>query len=275
MKDIDLNNEAWSPIGRKKAPSSSSNSNVGFSGTFDGNDHTISGLNVTSAEVGVKDSGDLDEGNGFNQFDGYGGLFCLTVNATIKNLTVSGSVSCDSAGGIVGRAKGGTIENCVSNVTVVGDRKAGGIAAMTEISKTNGQGNIAIKNCTNIGAISINVNANETGSYAGGIIGYANDVGLVESCVNNATIGADRCGAKCTGGIVGAVTNNASIIKDCTNYGDVYAGNSYHISQNVEVYGGQILAYQGDACTLTMTTNVENGSLSGIAGFVADRRKTN
>ena len=101
--DIDLNNEPWTPIGigeDKRAE------DLPYSGTFDGNGHTISGLNVYYG-------------------DKNGGLFCYVKSATIKNLTVAGSVTYSSGdgiayGGIVGCADSSTIENCTNRCTVTG-----------------------------------------------------------------------------------------------------------------------------------------------------------
>ena len=77
------------PIGNETTP---------YSGTFDGNGYTISGIDINSTVNGV-------------------GLFGYAGNATIKNLTVEGKVT-NTAGataGIVGYVKALpiTVENCV------------------------------------------------------------------------------------------------------------------------------------------------------------------
>lgn len=63
--DIDLNNRSWTPIGNISKP---------FCGTFDGQNHTITNLNVNLAGKAVEAAG----------LFGY-----LDSNATVKNLTVS------------------------------------------------------------------------------------------------------------------------------------------------------------------------------------------
>lgn len=95
--NIDLKNEDWTPIGiGNGTENNGATIDFPYSGTFDGNGHTISGLNV-------------------NYRNKNGGLFCYVMNATIKNLTVAGSVTHSSEdgvayGGIVGCADSSTIK---------------------------------------------------------------------------------------------------------------------------------------------------------------------
>ena len=86
--DITLTGK-WTPISNKSAIASA------YSGTFDGDKHTISGLQISATAA--------------NQ-----GLFGLINGATIQNLKVSGEVSSTKSyvGGIVGKVQSGTIENC-------------------------------------------------------------------------------------------------------------------------------------------------------------------
>ena len=77
-------------------------SNV-FAATFDGNNNNLSGLNISVAGNNV-------------------GLFGYISGATIKNLTVNGSVKGSSnVGGVVGYALNGTIENVTNNASVNAD----------------------------------------------------------------------------------------------------------------------------------------------------------
>lgn len=87
----------WTGIG---VPQSSK----GFAGTFNGNGYTISGIAISNvSNVGPK-----------------GALFNLTSGATIKNITVKGSVTSNRfIGGLVGRViNGATIENCNIDLTL-------------------------------------------------------------------------------------------------------------------------------------------------------------
>lgn len=77
-------------------------SNV-FSATFDGNNNNLSGLNISVAGNNV-------------------GLFGYISGATIKNLTVNGSVKGSQyVGGVVGYALNSTIENVTNNASVNAD----------------------------------------------------------------------------------------------------------------------------------------------------------
>lgn len=104
--DIDLNNQAWTPIGNENG----SDAELAFSGTFDGNGHTISGLyiNITGSYSPAK-KGRL-----------YQGLFGCVEDGTVQNLIVTGSVTIGNEksvnvsyiGGIVGINDGGKVQNC-------------------------------------------------------------------------------------------------------------------------------------------------------------------
>ena len=157
-EDIDLNNEPWTPIGIGE---DTRKEDLPYSGTFDGNGHTISGLNV-------------------NYGDKNGGLFCYVKSATIKNLTVAGSVTYSSGdgiayGGIVGYADSSTIENCTNRCTVTGRWYAGGIVGWSA--------NTTITGCANFGNISISgINC------VGGICGYLSSYASDETSTNFSTI---------------------------------------------------------------------------------------
>ena len=124
--DIDLTGKAQNPIG---------NEDTKFTGTFDGDNHEITGVSITGSEQGT-------------------GFFGYISGATIKNLTVGGSVesSKSRAGGIVACVTGvSTIENCTSNVSVVGKGGATGGIVGTYIS---GKGSkVSVINCVNNGDV--------------------------------------------------------------------------------------------------------------------------
>ena len=121
-----------------------------FSGTFDGCGHTISGLNVQSSTA--------------NQ-----GLFAAINKATIRNLNVSGTVSCGTKnyiGGIVGKVQAGTIENCSFSGSVTGSAKAGGIVGQLQKG--------SIENCYSTGVVG------GTAAQFGGIFAFSN--ATVKNC---------------------------------------------------------------------------------------------
>ncbi|MCR5356718.1 MAG: hypothetical protein K6E63_04865 [Lachnospiraceae bacterium] len=128
-----------------------------FSGIFDGQGHTISGLTVTGS-------------------DSYTGLFCITQeSAVIKNLKVQGSLIPSgkplATGGIVGD-NFGCITGCSFEGNIEGYDYTGGIAGYNEQS-----GNISA--CKSSGYI--------TGMhFTGGITGY--NLGIINGCTNECRV---------------------------------------------------------------------------------------
>lgn len=108
--DIDLAGEDWVPIGTDETP---------FAGKFNGGNHTISGLRITTEVMRDLTVSDM-KGKG-------GGLF-LNVegeNAQIANLTLEGSIdgapsgNVLAAGGIAARlGPGAVIYRCLNKATV-------------------------------------------------------------------------------------------------------------------------------------------------------------
>ena len=166
--DIDLEDEQWTPIGIYD------NSATHFKGTFDGQDHAVTGLKVAeSSKNGV-------------------GFFGKVFTGTIKNLTVEGSVSapgCNYVGGIVGHGYA-TITNCTFKGTVggVGAAQVGGIA---------GSGGFTVDRCSVYGDVS-------AGCWAGGIVANAQDGGAYTNCYVEGTISSD--GTYWGGGAAGIMT---------------------------------------------------------------------
>ena len=154
--NIDLNDELWTPIG------SFNDATTQFKGTFDGQNHAVTGLKVEESRK-----------NGV-------GFFSKVYTGTIKNLTVEGSVSapgCTYVGGIVGHGYA-TITNCTFKGTVSGSGAAqvGGIA---------GSGGFTVTNCSVYGDVS-------AGCWAGGIVGNCQDGGAYTNCYVEGTISSER-----------------------------------------------------------------------------------
>ena len=157
--DIDLNNEAWTPIGP--------NTGSAYTGTFDGRGHTVKNLSVT-----------------VNGQPGRAGLFGCVKDGTIRKLTVAGSVSCTAnqgwCGGIAGYANDETIENCASLCTVSctgKDARVGGIVGLVDYNSRTA----IIRDCYNIGKIT---GRSDNGSGdAGGICGFYMS-GKISNCYN-------------------------------------------------------------------------------------------
>ena len=182
--DIDLGKNPWTPIGKDSHE---------FTGCFDGQGHTVSGLKVE----GVADAG----------------LFGVAKAATIKNVVVQGTVSGTSyAAGILARAKttACTIENCGNEADVTASKYAGGILGGIGTYGVS----CAISGCYNTGTI---VNTGN-GNYAAGIIGYDYGVTPVTDCYN---VGAVASSSGYAGGIRGNLSSTVGTITRCYNTGAV------------------------------------------------------
>ena len=148
--------KAWTPIGIYN------DSKTHFKGTFDGQNHTVSGVEVTE-----------------NRANGVG-FFGKVYTGTIKNLTVEGTITttgCNYVGGIVGHGYA-TISNCTfkGNVGSTNTMQVGGIA---------GSGGFTITNCSVYG----NVTAE---CWAGGIVGNCQNGGAYTNCYVEGVISAGR-----------------------------------------------------------------------------------
>ena len=261
-KSITVTN--WTPIGQKGRDNK-------FAGTFDGNGQTviINGINSS-----------LD-----SAFGGYAGFFGAVKGATIKNLTVDGTINGADVAGIVARMDGGTVENCVNKATVTGNRKAAGIVVITK-----GSGEATIQNCKNYGPIQstgdraggiVNlvqiatevlncknygaVTSEATGTYAaGGIVGW---VGLeqsgaqfkIDGCENTAAVS----GKGAAGGILGGASGSVGTVSSCINSGTVTLSGPAGTSNEHANIGGVVGQGHTDMEGLAATGNTSTGALAG------------
>lgn len=131
-----------------------------FSGTFDGDGHTVT-LNITASTANV-------------------GLFSkLAGGAVVKNVKVDGTVSgTEGVAGIAAQANGATISGCINCAIISATgRYVGGI-----VGKLRGG---TVENCYNTGAISSS--RDRKGVNLGGIAGYIDSNGSVKNCYNSGT----------------------------------------------------------------------------------------
>jgi hypothetical protein len=249
--DIDMEHDTEF-FGIGIAPFSVSNSTRWcFKGTFDGDGHKISNLQIngtTFSEDGTAQKA------GANASRKYVGLFGVLTGGTVKNLTLDETCHIDGysyVGGITGSlGANSAIINCHVAAEVVGyEGYVAGIAAMTnnvtayidkcEFSGTvkscyqyvggiAGYGKAPISNCINTGDIigeSFNASV-QAGKqrYVGGIIGYA-DAGF--SCTNCFNAGSISATYEAAGGIIGYlyIGSSPSVVKNCVNIGYVTSGN--------------------------------------------------
>ncbi len=201
-KNINLTGKEWTPIGRGSSP---------YTGTFDGGNHTISGLTVTGSEeyAGLfgyigKDGGTVKnvklenvQITSDNQYANVGGVAGFS-RGNIENCSVSGSVSGNSnsdgtdncVGGVVGQQFGGSITGCSSSAIVEGMGGVGGVAGKTDNRAT-------LTACYSTDNVTLESN-NSNSTYAGGVVG-----------VNGVSSTLTACYA--TGKVTGTGTGSGSI----------------------------------------------------------------
>ena len=181
--NIDLNNEAWTPVGQTGATQ--------FKGTFDGNSKQISNLKInTQAQTGANYSS---------------GLFGWLNAATVKNVLVSGAYveGNHNVAVIAGylETTGCTVENCdVENATVIGYHandnacgdKVGGVVGHA------GNAGVVVKDCD------IKNSTITAGRDAGQVVGAAKTAN-VQNCT------ATNVGVSATGDCTGANVRNEVI----------------------------------------------------------------
>lgn len=229
--NIDLGGEEnpWEPIGY---------GGKSFTGTFDGDGHTISGLYLNSSSIGRADRGAGlftsvgQDGSVKNltvegkidptglEHSSIGGVVGVNNGGTISSCTgsvdITGSVD-SNVGGIVGSSESGTIENCCNtgsiNVTGSVDSNVGGIVGLA--GNPNGRVTVTVENCENTGKVTVGGKG-----LIGGIVGRANGGSTVSNCRNSGDISVNKEGNSITGGIVG---DNYGAISRCNNTGAVSA----------------------------------------------------
>ena len=225
--DITLSGE-WEPIGFIDSNTDEKNpetdNNKPFKGIFDGCNHTINNLKISSTD------------------NKYNGLFSFVVDGTIRNITIGkeSEISGSQGAGVVGYLYGfkGNISNCVNNANT----NCGGIARVIagqhiiynckNYGTVNGMGGILgssngidewpeeyknyshkIINCGNYGKI-----MRKRGDYCGGLVGFFK--GDILNCCNKGEISNNT--ATYTGGIAG---NIVGAIENCYNIKNISGKN--------------------------------------------------
>ncbi len=261
----------WTPIGTAETP---------FTGTFDGNGHTIKGLKVniesdydiyaglfgyvnggTVRNVGMIDS-NIKAGEYYNAY--VGGIVGYLVGGFIEGCYNTGDITTSSssyesrsyAGGIVGYLVGGVIEGCYNTGDITAssfyesNSYAGGIAGYDD-------GYTAIRNCHNTGSVT------GDSTYAGGIAGNLDNSTTITSCYNTGSVTGNLAG-----GIVGYVYGGSITISNCYNTGSV-TGN----------LAGGIAGILNNSTTITSCYNTgsvtgDSTYAGGIAGYVCGSSTT-
>ena len=170
----------WTPIATSASP---------YTGIFDGQNHTISGLY-------------------FNQEDSYDvGLFSRN-NGKIANAGILDSYfyGTSKVGGVCGNNYTGTITNCYNTGSVSGLGNLGGVSGYNYTG--------SITNCYNTG------NVSGSSGFVGGVSG-CNSKGTIINSYNAGSVS----GLECVGGVSG--DNDTGSITDCYNIGSVSGSEGY------------------------------------------------
>lgn len=230
---------------------------VNFSGTFDGNGYSISGLYaVGSTQVGFI-------GN-------------TTATAVIKNLTIKDShfEADTTVAGIVAFVTPGTpdapayitIENCVNYAEIVINKKEGNSGGILgEVITTAKKENLVVANiskCVNYG----NVTSKTGNGYIGGVVGRLSGAGTVSECANFGTItGASAI----VGGVLGQLSWNGAddarytiLVENCLNAGAV---NGTHVSGGIAARAYELVTIKNcvNLGQLTVTKDDSNANRFG------------
>ena len=249
--DIDLSSvcsksSPWTPIGDHA-------SNKDYRGTFDGQNHKITGLYL-------ENKGTFNNGSSY-----YTGLFGLCDGATVKNLSVYGEAKAITryVAGIVGRACGvsthrtATIENCHNFVTLTGSPTNDQIYGHAGVVAT--AQDAVIRGCSN--------QADITGyeGYTGGVVAVAsNGETTIENCWNTGNIHLRgwQTEFRGVGGIAGRLENTATVT-NCYNTGNI---SFFYKTQRIAQAAGGIVGLVGGTSgthSIALTGCYSMGEISG------------
>lgn len=197
----------WTPIATSASP---------YTGIFDGQNHTISGLyfnQENSYDVGlfgrnngkIANAGILD--SYFYGTSKVGGMCGNNYTGTISNCYNTGSVSgIGTAGGVSGYNYTGSITNCYNTGNVSGSSGfVGGVSGYNDGG--------TITNCYNVGSVG-------GSGYVGGVNGW--NKGIITNCYNTGSVSGTGVNV---GGVIGRNESNASIT-NCYYDSTIYTGNA-------------------------------------------------
>lgn len=211
-ENINLTDMEWTPIG--------TNYNNAYTGIFDGNGKTITGLTVTGSDQYAGLFGRIGSGGTVknvvlegvqitsdNSLGSVGSVAGYSYG-NIEYCSVSGSVSVSGisdVGGVVGYQVGGSITGCSSSATVKGTQRAGGVAGATNSGAI-------LTACYATGSVTL-VSNNDIGTYfAGGVVG-SNGGSCIQACYAWGSVTGSGSGTIYVGGVTG--TNDVGTLTAC------------------------------------------------------------
>lgn len=269
-----------------------------YTGTFDGNHHTISGLYVNAPGTsyvgffGKKSGGtvkNLTIADSYFEGTSFVGGICGLDQGNVSGCTNTGTVKGKETyvGGICGY-NGGTVSGCTNSGAVTGGVNAvGGICGHASQAKVTGCVNIGtvtgglyntggicgnaykadVSGCTNSGAV--------TGSYCvGGVCGICDETTTVSGCSNSGAVS----GSTSVGGVCG---ENKGSVKNCYYNSEVHSGDAVGrndsgtvnsvLGKTTKEFASGEVAYLLNGSTSTGTLawkqNIDNGTPDAVPQF--------
>ncbi len=219
--DLDYSGKDYTPVG---------NDEYGFKGTFNGDGHTISHVNIQSDLIFIGLFGWLESGGsingltlgegssiaGKNRVGGIVGCCGGAINGCniVEGVTISATHA--YVGGIVGTCVGGNVSNCQNRAAVSSNTNAcGGIVGIVSDSGE-------VLQCSNYGSV-------QASEDCGGIVGRLTYCSMVTECINEGSISGDEN----VGGIAGFINEQSGncfcSVSNCLNLGGVSASNSNYL----------------------------------------------
>jgi len=266
--DLNLSAYPWVPIG--------TNSATAFRGIFDGQGHTINGLeikniisrqyaglfgyigtggivrdvNLTNTIITANYAGTVYVGGvaGYNAGGSNGGIFNCSVSGTVSG-TASGSASTAYVGGVVGyNASSSRVEGCVKSSSVTAnsgyDAIAGGVVGY----------NLGItRNSSNNGSATAN-SPTSGRAYAGGVTGVNDPSGTIQNCLNSGSVTGTTSVTRLSlvGGVAG---ENRGAVSNCTNKGGISSSSKSQV--------GGVAGYNASDATVSHCSN--SGTVNGTS----------
>ena len=248
-QDINLNNEAWTPIGTSSKP---------YNGTFNGQGHKISNLFV-------------DGGSSSNQ-----GLFGVTHDGEIKNLVVENAK-------VSGRLNvavvcGQPYTSKYTNITVKGHVEVNGLAYVGGVGGKNAYADwtdvtVVVDEKSYVNAYSIENNTAYR-TYVGGVCGFNGEGG---HSFKNITSNINVKGSTCDVGGLFGIAHYSNKFENCVCTGDVEIYAAEEADEAQEIGGiagvwhnatGYSVEMKNCSFTGTLKTNIEgvNFYYGGLVG---------
>jgi len=163
MDDIDLSKVEWKAVGDNEKP---------FTGSFDGNGHTVTNLNLKVTH---------------QEDSSYAGLFGVTDGAEISNLAIENcEITSETRGGIyagalVGKAKNTVIEDCYVDGQIIVEKKTaytiGGIVGAVFQQEADTDKEYNVSHCIS----NVKIDTNKYQGESGTLAGYVENTALLEN----------------------------------------------------------------------------------------------